>query len=297
MPPYEALVGSQITALAGHSIADVLAAVEPLVPRDNDSTVTLVTPRLLLIPEVLDGLGLLADPGAAVDVETTRAGEPPTNPPVSAVGIATYNAWAGAYGLDLPPDPAVTWRSRSTETLWFRDLDAATVYIQYNRVQPVDSATLQALFERLAQPGLRRVVVDIRNNYGGEMRDLDAVLALFRTPGLAASVQVSLLTGRNTFSAGSLFAARLQVLRPVTILGEPAGGGPSFWDNPRPFTLPFSGIVVECSTGFDIGVSADDQRLEIAPDRPVALTAADYFAGRDPVLETAVAVPPGGSAP
>ncbi len=34
-----------------------------------------------------------------------------------------------------------------------------------------------------------------------------------------------------------------------------------------------------------------DKRLAVAPDIPVVLSAADFFAGRDPVLARALALP------
>ena len=40
---------------------EVLAALDPLVPRDNAQTVRLLTPRYLLIPQVLRGLGIAGD--------------------------------------------------------------------------------------------------------------------------------------------------------------------------------------------------------------------------------------------
>ncbi len=56
LAPYERLRGARVDAIAGHPILDVLAALDPLIPRDNASTVRLLTPRYLLIPEVLHGL-------------------------------------------------------------------------------------------------------------------------------------------------------------------------------------------------------------------------------------------------
>ena len=37
LPPYEALVGSRIEAIEGHPIADVIAAIDPIVPRDKET--------------------------------------------------------------------------------------------------------------------------------------------------------------------------------------------------------------------------------------------------------------------
>lgn len=68
LDPYEDLVGGEVVALAGRPIEDVLAAVEPLVARDNEQALITHAPRYLLVAEVLEGLGVVAG--------TDRAGLP-----------------------------------------------------------------------------------------------------------------------------------------------------------------------------------------------------------------------------
>lgn len=50
--------GSRITAIEGTPIERMLAAVEPLVPRDNPTTVLAFRPAFLVCAQVLTGLGL-----------------------------------------------------------------------------------------------------------------------------------------------------------------------------------------------------------------------------------------------
>ena len=61
LAPHENLIGATIEAIEARPIADVRAALDPLIPRDNDQTVRLLTPRYLLIPQVLRGIGLVND--------------------------------------------------------------------------------------------------------------------------------------------------------------------------------------------------------------------------------------------
>ncbi|MFN2418696.1 MAG: hypothetical protein ABR593_07185 [Candidatus Limnocylindria bacterium] len=51
----------------GRPVEDVLEAVAPLVPRDNEQQVLSHGPRLMLAAEVLHGLGFIDDPGEPVD--------------------------------------------------------------------------------------------------------------------------------------------------------------------------------------------------------------------------------------
>jgi hypothetical protein len=73
--PHEVLVGAQITAIAGTPIADVLAAIEPLVPRDGQVGVSTRywefaepdDPRLTIEPDI---------PIAAIAEDFLAGGDP-----------------------------------------------------------------------------------------------------------------------------------------------------------------------------------------------------------------------------
>ena len=74
------------------------------------------------------------------------------------------------------------------------------------------------------------------------------------------------------------------------LIGEPTGGRPNLYANPRPLELPNSGIVVNVSSKYFQAGGIDDDREAIEPDIAVAATLADLLAGRDPVLDTALAL-------
>ena len=57
------LLRARVVAVGGRPIEDVIAAVSPLVPHDNDSTLMLRVTTYLNTPEVLHGLGLVPDLG------------------------------------------------------------------------------------------------------------------------------------------------------------------------------------------------------------------------------------------
>ena len=108
---------------------------------------------------------------------------------------------------------------------------------------------------------------------------------------MAAPGALVVLIGRQTFSAGALFATEVGQQTGAVFVGEDTGGSPNLYANPRPLTLPNSGIVVNVSTKYYDTGGADEQRDAITPDVAVSATLADFLAGRDPVLETALALP------
>ena len=67
-------------------------------------------------------------------------------------------------------------------------------------------------------------------------------------------------------------------------MGEPTGGKPNTYGEVRTFELPNSKLVVAYSTKyFRLIKSADPP--SVIPDQLIETSSADYFAGRDPVLE------------
>jgi hypothetical protein len=284
--PHVDLVGARVDSIEGTPIVEVLAALDPLIPRDNAQTVRLLTPRYLLIPQVLRGLGI-ADDGPVTLGVTSEAGAT-SLVEVEPVPMVEYNAWAGPYGLHLPDDPAVLYLSRIAEALWWKVLpDAETLYVQYNRADLLGPAVLGGLKSALEAPDVARVVLDVRHNVGGEVSALDAIVPLFTDPSVNQPQRLFVITGRNTFSAGGLLVARLDETAAV-IVGEPTGGCPTVYGDTSDLVLPHSGISVSVAGDIAIGVRADDPRQIIEPDVIATLTRDEWGSGRDPALEAIV---------
>lgn len=290
LAPHVDLVGARLDTVAGHPVAEVIRAIDPLVPRDNEATVRLLTPRFLLIPEVLHGLGLVDAVGPMALALTDNAGTARTVT-VDPIPMTDYNAWAGGYGLFLPADSKVLYLSRMEEPLWWTRLADGTLFVQYNRVEFLEPALLRDLVTAATAGNVKRVVVDIRHNYGGQVRDLTPVVDALDTPKVDRPGRLFLITGRNTYSAAGMFAGELQARTSVTIVGEPMAGSPNLWGDPEETNLPWSGLTIGVSTMFELATTEADVRLTVDPDVPVPLTFADWAAGRDPSLENIRARP------
>jgi len=283
LPPYQDLIGSTVDTIEGDEELDVRQQLMPLVPRDNDWTFRLLAPRYLLIPQVLRGLGIADDGPISLGLTTPEGGSRTVD--VEPIPMAGYNAWAGPYGLHLPEDPDVLYLSRIDDALWWTRLtDAGTLYVQWNRVDHIPLGTVNDLRNELHEPDVDRVVLDMRHNYGGEVSAVDPMLELFKDPAVNRPDRLFVITGRNTFSAASLFVARADRDTEAAIVGEPMGGCPTAYGNPEELTLPFSGIVVDVADMLEVGVAADDERETIEPDIAAPLTADEWAHGSDPAL-------------
>jgi len=88
-------------------------------------------------------------------------------------------------------------------------------------------------------------------------------------------------------SAGTQVAYYLDTQTDALLVGEATPARANNFTCPcQDITLPHSGFIVSVPTYWDVRA---DPRPEIAPDLPMALSSADFFAGHDPVLDAALA--------
>ena len=141
------------------------------------------------------------------------------------------------------------------------------------------------MWTALGESGAHNLVLDLRHNNGGTTQEypelLRSLVAFSRVPGN----QVYVLIGRRSYSATGNFVTDLERLTDPVFVGEATSECCNLFGDPTDVTLPWSHVQVEL-TGVRWQLSSPgDRRREISPEAPVQMTAADYFAGRDPVLE------------
>jgi hypothetical protein len=275
-------------SIAGTPLAEVEHRADTLVPHETPSTPVLLRPRFLLIPEVLHGLGLVRDAAGPVRLEVvTRDGRPRTVD-LAPVAMDRYDTWAGPYGLGLVPRPGLRFLTRPDAALWHEPLaQQQALYVGFGRVAPLDAAELRAVGAAARDRNVRRVVVDVRTNTGGEVDADRPLLDLLSAPAVLGHARVYLLTARTTFSAAALFAAKLRAAGPVVVVGEPAASAARSYGNAREVRLPRTGLVLSvASTRED--ATGGGERASGGVDVPASLSSSDWLAGRDSVLETAL---------
>ncbi len=290
--PYEDLVGSRIEAIDGHPIADVMALVEPLSPRDNPSNLLSYAPLYLRTSELLAGLGVIDTAGPAT---FTVAGPGPDARPrdvrIEPILADDDVSWHGGDPLTLRSD-TLLWLKRKHDALWWTYLaDSRTLYAQYNEVRGGIDAIADEILARAKKPDVDRVIVDLRNNGGGDNNTYRHLLAVLQDPAIDRPGRLVLLIGRLTFSAAANFATELEQTTSATFVGEDMGGSPNLYGDVRPTRLPYGAlgpIDVYVATRSWVKSTADDPRITIEPDIAVPLSSTDYLAGRDPVLEAAI---------
>jgi hypothetical protein len=279
------LVGARLEAVGGVPVDEVLARVRPLVPHDNDASVRAFRFMYLMNAEVLAGLGIaprftfVARDGRTVDRSPA---------PISA---AAYSRAFG--GFRLWPAGVAHARDRSAPTRLSTLAGGRVVYFVYNDTTQFVQDDAAALLRLAAEPRVRRVVVDLRNNPGGDNHTYPPVIDALHRLAVEQHKEVAVLAGRATFSAAANFLADLESSVRFLLVGEDTGGAPNLYGDVTPVDLPQTGLRVEVATTWWVKsrLGERDPRLTFRPDIVVRPTAPAWFAGRDPALAAALRAP------
>ena len=288
--PNEDLVGSRITAIGGHPITDVIRLVEPLSPRDNPSTLLAFAPRYAGVSELLAGLGVIDHAGPATFALVGRDGKA-RDVTVEPITVEEDVAWNSGQPTRLPPTGA-PWLRDQDKTLWWLYLpESRTLFVQYNAVESGINGIADEILARAKEEGVTRIVVDLRHNSGGDNTTMGHFEDVLRDPAINQPGRLVVLMGRITFSAAANFVTDLEQSSFATFAGEPMGGSPNLYGDSREVDLPYGGQTVYVASRYWQRSTADDRRVTIEPEIYATLSSADYFAGRDPVLQAVLDTP------
>jgi hypothetical protein len=285
------LVGRRLVAVDGTPAERVFELVDPLVPHDNAWNTRGMAPHYVLTAEVLHGLGIVDTAGPTDFTLETPGGERTdvTLTPIPGPQYASEFAdpLHGHYPSVLPSAPRPLYLANSGKPLWVTTLARGrAVYVGFNAVFAPAPAVLRRIRRLALVPRTRRVIVDLRLNGGGDNTTYGPLVDLFASKQVNRRGKLFLLIGRATFSAAANFAAEIDRDTRAVFVGEPTGGGVETYGDTVPVLLPSLGWYVYVASRYHERTRGpNDHRLAVAPDVRVELMSAQYFAGRDPVLE------------
>lgn len=296
-PPYRDAIGARVVQIGDLPIDQAAQLIDPLAQHDNAMSRRSVAPMFYVMPMVQVATGVAQPDTAGITIEHAGGKRSVLSP--AAISIADYLAWTHRHLVGLPERPEPLTLSRMEEAFWFTSLEnEQVVFAQYNQVHPSTQGgeSLSAFAKRLAAfldaHPVRRVVLDMRHNGGGDNTTYGPLLSLLRDhPLFQRPGALYVIIGRRTFSAAANFVTELERAGVATFAGEPTGGSPNLYGDTRPSTLPNSKLVVFISSRYWQKSTPDDTRDALAPQLAVELASADFFGGRDPVLEAVLSQP------
>jgi tetratricopeptide (TPR) repeat protein len=292
---YRQLVGAQVLSVDGHPVDELLAALEPLLSRDNHQQVTWTGPEVLRWTPLIHALGLISDPGQAT--LTVRFADQ-TTAMVAVESVADHYARltvprpAGWISLpDVAGAPVPLYLRNSDAAYWFEYLPAeAVVYFQFNGVgdQPLEAiaAFCARLFAFIDNHQVSKLVIDLRWNGGGNTYLVQPLLhRLIGCTKVNQRGSLYVIIGRGTFSAAQNTATAIERETNAIFVGEPTGSRPNFIGETIPFTLPYSKALVNVADLYWQTSWPMDHRPWIAPELYAPPSFETYSQNRDPAME------------
>lgn len=289
--PYSELIGRQVIAIGDHSIEDVAETLTPYIAKDNDATVRWHMPTLLIVPEFLESFGFITDERVQLRLQD-QSGEQETFV-ISSVTIPEYMAWREFPAIKLPQTHDELYLSDSYNPFWFTLLeDSSLLYVRYNQIarkndENVKLALLVKRIKQVLSAGVvQRLVIDLRQNNGGDSNTYGPLLAAIRENAtINQQGKLFAIINQGVFSAASNFVTDLERQTNVLFVGEQTGGSPNHYGDSVQVKLPNFGGTLFVSTVYHERSDASDPRLSVEPDIAVELSSSDYFAGRDAAME------------
>ncbi len=290
-PPYEAAIGKRVVQIGGMDMAAINALIDPLITRDNDTTLLFKKTLHYVVPEILHTLGIIDDPEQG-DFLLEDANGNRSVLSLPAIDKDVYRETIGpATGLFEQSNPL--YLRNLSERFWMQILpDTNALYIKYNGVQADTQSgwTIRAFSDQIAatvsQQVIDKVIVDVRQNGGGNNATFESLLNVLSSPDINQPNTLYVLIGRQTFSAAANFVTALeQRAAHVVFAGERTGGSLNNYGDTQKVDLPHTGYGIAIPTRYWTFARPGDLRLAIVPHLPADLTSDDYFNHHDPVLE------------
>lgn len=296
---YSALFGRPIESVGGVPMSELARRLAPYVAADNAVERLDGIGNYLRLARALDVVGIAAPPGGTVDFVVVEEDGSRSTVSIDVLQEVRFDDdWADAEKYLRPAVPEPLFRSIDAGNYGCRYLpDERAIYILFSEVRDDEEiGPIAEYFPRVLafaeQSGAERIVLDIRENSGGNL-DLNGpilrgiIRSRFDRPG-----GLFVIIGDDTYSAAMHLAVTLERLAHPIFVGVPTGSRPNHYGDTRVLTLPRTGIEVEISELFWQQSDPRDGRPWITPDLPATSTMRNRLDGRDGALETALAYDP-----
>jgi hypothetical protein len=286
-PGCERALGARVVKIHETPIARAREMLLGLTAQDEtESLAEARVERFLTIGMVLHGLGITPDRNLARYTMADDAGRQFVVE-FPALAADARPSWIHAY------KEAPLFRQRPSERFWFTHLaDAKTVYCNFRGYQGLGK-NATALLKLVADANPDKLVIDLRQNGGGDYTEglRHLIRPIKELPAINKKGHLFVLIGPTTFSAAMSNSAHFRAQTAAILVGQPIGEKPNSYQEARRMTLPNSKLVVSYSVRFYKFVDEGAENL-IRPDHEIVPSWEDFKTGRDPVLEWVLSYKP-----
>jgi tetratricopeptide (TPR) repeat protein len=298
-PKYKDLLGARVLRFGTRTPDEIVKGLAAIINRDNEIWIKQTATYRMRSLGLLNWLGLVPETDK---VSLTVRGLDGKERVVSLATDATQpdiwnvkpnpSTWTNL--SQTLPAPAPLYLKNPSAPYWFEYLpDSKTVYFGFNSVRNDPKESLadftSRLFKFVDENAVEKLAIDMRWNNGGNTMLLNPLVqGLIKNEKINKRGKLFVIIGRRTFSAAQNAATFIERYTNATFVGEPTGSSPNFVGEERPFTLPYSKLVINVSDLYWESAFPFDKRTWIAPQIYLPPTFEDYRMNRDAAIEAII---------
>ena len=298
---YQDYIGQEIVSVAGHTMDELMQALEPVIAYDNEVRLRRQFGGMVYVTEILQHYGMITGEEERLPVVVRAADGTETTLDMKVYAASEYAALDPGSYVNASRLRAAVPVTEPDSSVYYKllDLGGGALYMQYSSCRedpehPMDEFAAE-VEGKLKSGAYDKFIIDLRNNGGGSDGVLYPITYLaqqFIANGNAAYV----LAGEGTFSSALINTVQLKDIG-AAFVGTPTGGSVDHFGAVTAFELPNSGIRGQYSNKFiDLGSyyeAAKPYGVEsFQPDIEVEQTFADYMAGVDTAVQYILDNPP-----
>jgi hypothetical protein len=291
------LLGARVTGFGNVPAEEAVARVMELLPQDATNFAREFVAEWLMQVELLVALDLAANDQAMLSLQ--RGGESRTVDLAALDAGAMYN-WV--FSMDGGPMGQQDWHTAAEQQpFWMQafdgqfriaELEGAT-YLQITEIRDGKDQTFANMARAAVTQAEARdepaLIIDLRRCLGGDGTLNDGLVnALAESETLNRDGRLMVLTSRTTHSAAVMLVSALEQRTAAGFIGQATADRPNHYGETNIFVTPNSALPIIYASEYYQTSTPDDQRRFRAPDIAISYTFADYAAGTDAVLETAL---------
>jgi hypothetical protein len=281
---HQDLLFSRIIAIDGHPIKQVMDSLATLSPNPNPGFLHINSTGFIGSPVILNGLHLINTK------DSIRVSLVKTNNDTATVVFHPKNIRHINFTKYRPHDIALRYSHHPP--FWYMiDTVHKLVYFQYMRSSDNPQFPMaklcDTLFRNAAAAGIKKIVIDFRDNSGGDSRVLTPFIEQLRKSTFNTSGGIYVLTGRNTFASSLTNVLEMKKSMPVITIGESTGGSVNYFGEANSFSLPYTRLTITYSTKHF--TSDPTKNGPLLPDVTINEKLSDFLNGTDSVLDYIIA--------
>ncbi len=293
---YANLAGARLLKVEGKPVKDVLEAIKPLVPAENDQYFKAYGLDFLLIPEALHAQRVSAQLNPGIRYTFEKDGKTFDQ---TVVALDAFRL-PRTYGFVSRNSGWLTVRDSSSTPHYLKNLDkiyyseylpaSKTMYVRQSQVQDDPSENLpvfyKKVFDFIEQNDVERLVLDVRLNGGGNnYKNKPIVTGIIESKKINKPGKLFVIIGRRTFSACQNLVNELSNYTNAVFVGEPTAENINFYGDNRRVELPNSKTPVFLSFAWWQDKPQWENGPWLAPHVAADMSFDEYRSNKDPLLQ------------